>query len=344
MGLKKLFLLLISLLALLSTGCSGESDKGEVDAKLIRVGFFPNVTHPQALVGRGSDIFKSEINSDYSLEWKKFNAGPAELEALLTGEIDIGYIGPGPAVNGYNVSNGDLVIIAGVSKGGAVLVKRSDSEIENVDDLKDKKIAIPQYGNTQDIVLRGLMKDNNLKDTVRGGDVKVVQAPNPDVKMLLEEKNIDAAFVPEPWGSRLEEEIGAKVILDYDETWRNGDYSSAVIIARKEFLESHPEAVKEFLRAHVNSTDYINNSPEEAKNIINAQIKELMRDPLDKIVLDKSMKRIIVTYDPNVESIKDIVNLSEEIGYLRGKTDLTDMFNLKLLNEVLSEKGLKTIK
>ena len=342
--MKKLFLLLISLIALISTGCSSKTNKEEVNSKSIRVGFFPNVTHPQALVGRASDIFRSEINSEYSLEWKKFNAGPAELEALLTGEIDLGYIGPGPAVNGYNVSEGDLVIIAGVSKGGAVLVKRSDSKIENVDDLKNKKIAIPQYGNTQDIVLRGLMKDNNLKDTVRGGDVKVVQAPNPDVKMLLEEKNIDAAFVPEPWGSRLEEEIGAKVVVDYDKTWRNGDYSSAVIIARKEFLESHPEVVKEFLRAHVNATEYINNSPEEAKNIINSQIKELMREPLDKTVLDKSMKRITVTYDPNVESINDIVNLSEEIGYLRSKTDLTDLFNLKILNEVLREKELKEIK
>lgn len=342
--MRKLFLLLISLLTIISTGCSSETYKEETKAKAIRIGFFPNVTHPQALVGRCSDIFKSEINGDYSLEWKKFNAGPAELEALLTGEIDLGYIGPGPAVNGYKVSKGDLVIIAGVSKGGAVLVKRSDSKIENVDDLKNKKISIPQYGNTQDIVLRGLMKDNNLKDTVRGGDVKVVQASNADLKMLLEEKNIDAAFVPEPWGARLEEEIGAKVVLDYDKTWRGGDYSSAVIVARKEFLESHPEVVKEFLTAHVNATEYIKKSPESTKNIINSQIKELMRDPLNKSVLDKSMKRIVATYDPNVDSIKDIVNLSEEIGYLRSKTDLTDMFNLKILNEVLREKGFKEIK
>lgn len=342
--MKKLFLLLMSIMLVTTIGCSKENTENEKENKSIRIGFFPNVTHTQALVGRGSDIFKKRIDKDYSLEWKKFNAGPAELEALLTEEIDIGYIGPGPAVNGYNVSEGELQIIAGVSKSGAVLVKGKNSNIETVDDLKNKKISIPQYGNTQDIVLRGLMKDNDLKDTVRGGTVEVVQASNPDVKMLLEEENIDAAFVPEPWGSRLEQEIGAKVVLDYDETWREGDYSSAVIIARAEFVKENPEAVKQFLEAHVDATEYINKSPKEAKAIINSQIKELMREPLDQDVLDRSMDRLTVTYDPNKESIEEIVSISEEIGYLRGKTNLTDMFNIEILNQVLKNRGLQELK
>ena len=342
--MKKLFLLLISLMLIATLGCSNENAAIDNENKSIKVGFFPNVTHTQALVGRGSEIFNKRIDQDYSLEWQKFNAGPAELEALLTGEIDIGYIGPGPAVNGYNVSEGELQIIAGVSKAGAVLVKGKNSDIKTVHDLKNKKVSIPQYGNTQDIVLRGLMKDNNLKDTVRGGTVEVVQATNPDVKMLLEEESIDAAFVPEPWGSRLEKEIEAEVVLDYNETWREGDYSSAVVVARAEFVKENPEVVKQFLEAHVDATDYINNRPKEAKAIINSQIKELMREPLEKDVLERSMDRLTVTYDPNKESIEEIVSLSEEIGYLRGKTDLTDVFNLSMLNEVLKDRGLENIK
>ena len=342
--MKKLFLLLISIMLVTTVGCSKKSSQKENEQNAIRIGFFPNVTHTQALVGRGSDIFTNKIDKDYKVEWNKFNAGPAELEALLTEEIDIGYIGPGPAVNGFKVSEGDLQIIAGASKAGAVLVKGKNSDIETIDDLKGKKIAIPQYGNTQDIVLRGLMKDNNLKDTVRGGSVEVVQAPNPDVKMLLEEENIDAAFVPEPWGSRLEKEIGAKIVLDYNETWRAGDYSSAVVIARREFVEENPEVVKQFLEAHIETTEYINNNPKQAKVIINSQIKELMTEPLDEDVLDRAMDRLTVTYDPNKGSIEEIVSLSEEIGYLRGKTDLTDMFNIKVLNEVLKNRGLKEIK
>ena len=343
--MKRLLLLLVSIILLMSTGCGKDVKvNSESNTQVVNIGFFPNVTHPQALVGRGSDIFKKEIDNKYDISWKRFNAGPAELEALLTGEIDIGYIGPGPAVNGYKVSEGDLQIIAGVSEGGAVLVKSKDSDIKSIKDLENKKVSIPQYGNTQDIVLRGLMKDNRLKDTVRGGSVEVVQAPNPDIRMLLEEGNIDAAFLPEPWGSRLEKEIGAEIVLDYNEGWRNGEYSSAVILARTEFIEENPEVVKQFLLAHVNATDYINNNLEEAKKIINTQIKDLMREPLQEDVLDKSLDRLKVTYDPNISSIKDIVSLSEEIGYLRGKTDLTDMFNMKALNEILKEKEVKEIK
>ena len=326
----------------LSVGCSKtEETKGE--NKSARIGFFPNVTHPQALLGRGSDIFTKEISTDFAIDWRQFNAGPAELEALLTGEIDIGYIGPGPAVNGCIVSKGDLKIIAGASEAGAVLVKGKNSDIKNVDDLKGKKVSIPQYGNTQDIVLRGLLKDNDLKDTVRGGDVKVVQAPNPDIKMLLEEENIDAAFVPEPWGSRLEDEIGAEIILDYDETWLDGNYSSAVVIARTEFIEEHPEIVKQFLEAHIKATDHINNDPKESKKIINEQIKELMREPLKEEILDKSLSRLNVTYDPNKKSIKEIVDLSEEVGYLRVNPELNDLFDMEILNKLLKEKGLKEI-
>lgn len=339
--MKRLFLLLVSIITILTIGCTQETST--TTSKSIRIGFFPNITHPQALVGRGSDIFKSEISNNYEIEWKKFNAGPAELEALLTGEIDIGYIGPGPAVNGATVSKGDLKIIAGVSEAGAVLVKGKDTDIKDMKDLENKKVSIPQYGNTQDMVLRGLMKDNNLKDTGRGGNVKVVQSPNPDVKMLLEEGNIDAAFVPEPWGARLENEVGAKVVLDYDETWRNGDYSCAVIIAREEFVKENPEVIKEFLRAHVNATDYINNNSKEAMKIINSQIEELMTEPLERDVLKKSIDRINVTYDPNVDSIKAIVNLSEEVGYLRTKPELTDVFNLNILNEILKERGIKEV-
>ena len=192
--------------------------------------------------------------------------------------------------------------------------------------------------------MRGLLKDNKLKDSARGGTVNVVQAPNPDIKMLLEEGNIDAAFVPEPWGARLESEIGAKVLLDYNETWRDGDYSSAVIIARKEFIEEHPELMKNFLKAHIETTEYINENKEQSKIIINKQLEALIQKPLPEDVLDKALDRLVVTYDPKKESVEAIVDLSYEVGYLRKKPDLTNLFNLDLLNKALRSKELEEIK
>ncbi|AFS79518.1 ABC transporter periplasmic aliphatic sulfonates-binding protein SsuA [Gottschalkia acidurici 9a] len=342
---KSLVYTILVILTLALVGCSDESTKTSSDgSKIVRVGFFPNVTHTQALVGKGNGTFQKEIGKEYTIDWKQFNAGPSELEALLAGELDIGYIGPGPAVNGYTVSKGDLQIISGASNAGAVLIVGKDTDIKDIKDLEHKKIAIPQYGNTQDICLRGLLKDNGLKDSARGGTVDVVQAPNPDIKMLLEEGNIDAAFVPEPWGSRLESEIGAKILLDYDETWREGEYSSAVIIARKEFVENHPDLIEKFLKAHIETTEYINKNNDQAKKVINEQLQELIQKPLPKDVLDRAFDRLVITYDPQRESVKEIVDLSYEVGYLRRKPDLTNLFNLDLLNKVLDSKGLKEIK
>ena len=342
---KSLIYITLTILILVLAGCSDKSTKTSKDGtKIVRVGFFPNVTHPQALVGKGNGTFQKEVGDEYTIDWKQFNAGPAELESLLAGELDIGYIGPGPASNGYAVSEGDLQIISGASNAGAVLITGKNTDIKSIKDLEGKKIAIPQYGNTQDICLRGLLKDNKLKDSARGGTVNVVQAPNPDIKMLLEEGNIDAAFVPEPWGARLESEIGAKVLLDYNETWRDGDYSSAVIIARKEYIEEHPELMKNFLKAHIETTEYINENKEQSKIIINKQLEALIQKPLPEDVLDKALDRLVVTYDPKKESVEAIVDLSYEVGYLRKKPDLTNLFNLDLLNKALRSKELEEIK
>lgn len=330
----------------LLVGCSGkkESETSTGKADSIRVGFFPNVTHSQALLGKANGDFQNNIGKDAKIEWKQFNAGPAEIESLLANELDIGYIGPGPAVNGYSASNGDIQIISGATNSGAILISRKDINIKGVKDLNGKKVAIPQYGNTQDLCLRGLLKENGLKDTTRGGTVEVVQAPNPDIKTLIDNKQIDAAFVPEPWGSKLVKEVGAKVVLEHDKTWRDGKYSSAVIVARKDFINKNPEIVEKFLEAHVSLTDYINTHKEEAKEVVNKELHNLTKKSLPQDVLDESFKRLIVTNDPEKQSILDIVDLSRETGFLREKPDLSNLFSLDILNKVLKEKGLESVK
>lgn len=329
-----------------STGSPKESPKevAKNQAKTVRVGFFPNVTHAQALIGQANGEFQKAIGEEHKIEWSKFNAGPEEIEAILSGGLDIGYIGPGPAVNGYNVSDGEIQIISGASNAGAILVARKDADISTVKDLENKKVAIPQYGNTQDICLRGLLKDNGLSDKTKGGKVEIVQAKNPDIKTLLDEGKIDAAFVPEPWGSRLIKEVGAKVILDYDETWRQGNYSLGLIIARKEFVEANPEIVENFLKAHIDLSQFIKENDVEAKKIMNEQLYELTQKKLPEDVLDEAMKRVVITVNPEKESIKEIVDLSYEAEYLREKPDLSNLFNLEYLNKALKSKGLEEVK
>lgn len=57
------------------------------------------------------------------VSWTSFNAGPAEVEAVFAGEIDLGYIGPVPALSANAKSNGEVKIISNVTNAGAVLLK-----------------------------------------------------------------------------------------------------------------------------------------------------------------------------------------------------------------------------
>ena len=335
-----LVFLLVSLMGLGGVGCSPKSK----EITKVRIGFFPNITHSQALIGKSEGQFEKAIGDKYTIEWKEFNAGPAELESLYAGEVDIGYIGPGPAINGFTNSKGDIQIIAGASNAGAVLVARKDAAISSVKDLEGKKVAVPQFGNTQDLSLRALLKANGLKDKTKGGSVEIVQSENADTKNLLDQGRVDAAIVPEPWGSRYVKEVGAKIILDYKDVWRDGDYSTAVVVARKDFIKDHPDIVENFLKAHVEVTDYINNDLENAKTTVNKELDNLTKKSLQEDILDSAFRRLISTYNPEKAAIAEMVDLSLDVGFIKRKTDLKDLYSLDLLNKVLKEKGKAEIK
>jgi len=324
------------------TGCS--SKKAENEAVNVRVGYFPNITHSQALVGREQGTFQKAIGEANKIDWKLFNAGPAEIEALFAGAIDIGYIGPGPAINGYAKSKGDIQIIAGATDAGAIFVSKQGEVIKDLKDLSGKKIAVPQFGNTQDLTLRKILSANGLKDKTKGGTVEVRQAANADILTLLQNGEIDAALVPEPWGSRLIKDAKANIILDYKDLLREGKYTTAVVVVRTEFLKDHPQIVEDFIKNHVDVTEYINKNPDKAKEIVNKQITELTKKSIAKDVLDAAFKRLTVTNNPEKDSVLEFVKASVNEGFLKTEPDTKDLFNLTILNKVLKEKGLNQIK
>jgi NitT/TauT family transport system substrate-binding protein len=342
-GFKFSMVILAGVLILVGlVGCS--SKKAEDPNVNVRVGYFPNITHSQALVGRELGSFQNAMGKKNKVVWKLFNAGPAEVEALFAKAIDIAYIGPGPAINGYVKSKGDIQIIAGATDAGAIFVSKKGEVIKNIKDLAGKKVAVPQFGNTQDLTLRHLLSENGLKDTTKGGTVEIRQAANADILTLLKKGDIDAALVPEPWGSRLIKEAGANIILDYKDLLLDGNYTTAVVVVRTEFLKDHPLIVENFIKNHVDVTQYINKNQDKAKEIVNKQITELTKKGISKDVLDASFKRLTVTNNPEKESVLDFVKYSVDEGFLKTTPDTKDLFNLTILNKVLKEKGLDQIK
>lgn len=295
------------------TGCGGQKKTEEV-----HIGYFNNVTHAQALYMKAEGMLDGAFGEDIQVTWTAFNAGPSEVEALFSGDIDLGYIGPVPAITANVQSDGDVLILSGATMAGAELIKAGGSDIETVADLDGKTVAIPQIGNTQHLCLLKLLADNGLSAVEDGGTVNVTAVENADVHNMMDQGNIDAALVPEPWGSTLVEN-GAEIVLDYDEVYAGGDYPVAVVVVRKDFLEENPEIVSSFLERHQEATDFISASTDEAAAIVNEEINSATGKSLTGSVLKSAFEKILASTEINEEAISDFGDISVEQGFVSGK-------------------------
>jgi len=312
-----------------------ESDK----AIIIRAGHFPDIVHSQAMIGKARGNFEKMLGPKVKIDWKLFNAGPSAIEALFAGELDLSYIGPNPAINGYIKSKGKaLKIVCGAASSGAGLVVREDAGINSIDDFHGKKIATPQLGNTQDVACRNWLKENGFVLTEKGGDVQVIPIRNPDQLTLFLKREIDAAWTKEPWVARLINEGNGKLFLDERNLWPEGRFVTAHIIVSTRFLTQHRELVKKWIRAHVEITDWINQHPAEAKEVVNSEIKKITGKALPMKVLDDAFSRTSLTYDPIKSSLFKSAQWAYEAGFLgRQRPDLSAIYDLSVLNEVLKE-------
>lgn len=328
---------LLATVALAGAAC-GDDDSGDGSAPVtLRLGYFPNLTHAPALVGVQKGIFAEKLGSEIKLETKTFNAGPAEIEALFSKAIDIGYIGPNPTINGFSQSKGEgLRVISGAASGGAALVVKP--EINSPADLKGKTLATPQLGNTQDVALRHWLKQNGLTATKEGGgDVSIKPQQNADTLSTFTSGAIDGAWVPEPWVARLVD-AGGKVLVDEKTLWPGGKYVLTNIIVRTDFLKEHPDVVKKFLAGQVAANDYIHRNEAEAQQAVSDEIGKLTGKPLDVKLIQKAWPSLEFTNDPVASSLITGAKHAEEVGLLE-PTNLDGLYDLTLLNEVLKANG-----
>jgi NitT/TauT family transport system substrate-binding protein len=341
-GLKKLWpsSILLALLFLTTTAQSAPQK-----SVILRVGYFTNITHAQALVGRAGGQFEKALGPGVQIEWKAFNAGPSAIEAMFAKAIDLTYVGPNPTVTGYVRSQGDAVrVIAGAASGGASLVVRQGSGIQKASDFHGKKVATPQQGNSQDVALRAWLRANGLKPREKGGDVQVLPVTNADQFTLFLKGQIDAAWAPEPWAARLVHEAGGRIFVDERDLWPNHEFVITNLIVRPKFLKEHPDVVKNFLRAHVELTDWINKNSSQAKQLMNLEMQKETGKPLAPEVLDDAFSRMAVTYDPLRAAMLKSTQQAYEEGFLgRTPPDLSGLYDLTLLNEVLRDKKARLI-
>ncbi|MGH3872982.1 MAG: ABC transporter substrate-binding protein [Pseudonocardiaceae bacterium] len=323
--------------------CGGNSPStAQGPADTLRLGYFANVTHTAAIIGVDRGLFTKELGAT-TLQTQIFDAGPSAVEALFGGALDAAYIGPNPAINAFAKSDGEAIrIIAGATSGGAQLVVRPG--IGTAQDLRGKTLASPELGNTQDVALRAWLTQQGLRNSVQGGgDVTVSPTKNSDTLQLVKSGTLDGAWVPEPWASRLVTEAGATVLVDERELWPGGQFVSTHLIVRTEFLEKHLQTVEALLRGHVDAVQWATQNAAEARTAVNNGIKARTGTPLAPGVIDRAWQHLTVTVDPIAASLQRSADNAVTAGVSKEKVDLHGIYELSILNRILTQRGLPTV-
>jgi NitT/TauT family transport system substrate-binding protein len=321
--------------ALVMAGCGGSQGTAGKPADTVRLGYFPNLTHMAAIVGLEKGFFQEELGKEIKLETKTFPNGGLFMEAMSTGQIDFGYVGPGPAMNNY-LKNPAHQLLAGAVNGGAVLVVRGDAGIQSLKDLDGKKVAIPVIGSTQDVMLRKALKEVGLGIKINGGTVDIIAQAPADTATLFLQKDVDAAATQEPWGVNLEQKAGGKLLLNWDQFAWGKESTNTVVVATKAFTEANPELTKKLLKAHVRAIEYVKQNPEDARQLIIKHIKGLTGKELKEADLKAAMERSEATYEVNEQVLKEMAAISKEAGYTTSD-DIAGFVNLSYLQDVLKK-------
>jgi NitT/TauT family transport system substrate-binding protein len=316
--MKRFFLLL-----LLALGFA----QAHAEKITLHVGYFPNVTHAQGVVGSHTTRekhgwFEQRLGPDVTIQWYPFNAGPSAMEAIFAGSIDLTYVGPNPALNAYIRSRGDEIrVLAGAAEGGAALVVQGDGHIATPGDFRGHKVATPQLGNTQDVAARAWLKKQGFKITLTGGDVSVVPTANADQLGLFQQGRLDAAWTVEPWVSRLELEANGRIFLE------QRDAVTTVLVSSVKFLKAHPDLVEKFRTAHIELTAWLNAQPEQARALVRAGLSAEIRREMSAAIVTSAWGRLRFSGQVTPAQFGALVGEAQSVGFLRDAIPLDRLFS-----------------
>jgi NitT/TauT family transport system substrate-binding protein len=304
----------------------------------LRLGYFPNVTHAPALIGIEGGIFQKKLASNVTLETKSFNAGPDVVTGLFADQLDASFIGPGPSTSAFQKSNGSAVrIVSGAASGGAFLVVKPS--ITKPADLAGKKIASPQLGNTQDIALRTWLKSKGYTtDTSGGGDVSVVPQDNALTLTAFQQGQIDGAWVPEPWATRLVNEGGGKILVNEADLWPNGRFVTTDLVVTTKFLNAHPDVVKQLIEGEIAAIGLAKTNRKAAEGYVATGIQKATGKAIPPELVTSSFDSITFTIDPIATSLKKDAKDAAALGLIPS-ADVKGIYDLSILNEVLKATG-----
>ncbi len=291
-------------------------DAGVGQERSVRVSYFANVGHIVPIAGLERGAFQDELNQT-RIEQRLFDSGPQTIESMFAESVDLAYVGPGPAINGFIRSQDrSIVVLAGAASGGASLVSHPDSDLIEAGSLAGMTVAAPQIANTQDVSLRHYLAVRNLQTADRGGSVHVLNLPNPEIYSLFAKGDIDAAWVPEPWATILVNQLNGTRVFQEEELWPDGRFASVLLVGREAYVRENPDIVEAWLSAHDDTVLWINQNPQEARSVFTDHVERLLGSSFPEDIVAEALSNIEITSDPVPDSIATFAERADSLGYL----------------------------
>jgi NitT/TauT family transport system substrate-binding protein len=312
-----------------STGSTANSNAGGSSPVTVRLGFLSNITHAPALIALKEGFFTKALGSAGTVKATAFSAGTEETTAILSGQLDVAYVGPNPAITAWQKSS-DIQIISGVATGGASIVVKKG--ITSAAQLKGKSLATPSLGNTQDVALRYWLKQHGVTTNTTGGGDAFIKPTKPNSAAVLQFKSgqIAGASEPAPYDIQMVQDGGTVLLSEPGVT--------TLLIVTKSFLAAHPAVVSDLLKAQVQANAFIKSNPTQAQADANAELATYTGKSLKPDLVAASFKEITFTNDPNAASLKTAADQAVSLGLLK-PVNLDGIYALDPLNKVLAAAG-----
>jgi NitT/TauT family transport system substrate-binding protein len=256
-------------------GQNGSTPAAEAKADKLRIAYHPNMGGSSAIITGINKGFFKEQNID--IELVKFTSGPPEVAAMISGDIDAGYIGHGAhflAVQGkVNILSLDVV-----SKSDEILVSKK-AGISKIEDLKGKIVAT-QFGTSGDIVLELALKKAKMKKE----DLKLVNMDMAGAVSAFIAGKVDAVAVWSPYTSEIKSRLGNDVLM----LANNTDFKDEFVfpsswVATPEYIKKNEDKLVRFMKGLHKAMDYRSEHLDEVVEMV----AKLNNTPKESVVLEK---------------------------------------------------------
>lgn len=216
----------------------------------------------------GMGMVKLADKQNYPNYTVSIEASPDALNPrIISGEVDVAAVPVNLASVLYNKLDGDISVLA-VSTLGVLYVVEAGSEVNSVADLAGKTVYATGQGATPEYILNYLLDKNGVSESVEVNYVGEHAA----LATMLADGSAEIGMLPEPnVTSTLAGNDNLRIALNLTEEWNkvcSTELVQGVVIARKSFVNEHPEAIEQFLREYEKSSAFVNENIDEAAKLI----------------------------------------------------------------------------